>query len=295
MPLPLPSAAMSDSRFADLSADPALASPLPGSDPLPLPPAAEVVATPPPGAGLGRIHARRLRDIYRSAGWPCQDLVEVELLAAGMVQRLQDAQGRESLRVTDAGITLLAETLLKNRAALSQHQALEERVAREMQRAGRIVWRGLSLRAQVPGVAEEDPQRWCIAKPDVFSIRNTTVEHYVEPIVHEIKVRRADLLGDLRRPAKRAAYLHMSSECWYVLGYDGRGRCIAAPEEVPLECGVMVYDGSRLSVARPAPRRAMALPFATWMALAKASPLPRQGEDQGLLAPCDDADDCAAL
>jgi hypothetical protein len=32
---------------------------------------------------IGKPHARRLREVYRSAGWPCQDLVEVELLAAG--------------------------------------------------------------------------------------------------------------------------------------------------------------------------------------------------------------------
>ncbi|MDB5929366.1 MAG: hypothetical protein JWR60_1073, partial [Polaromonas sp.] len=31
---------------------------------------------------LGRSHARRLREIYRSAGWPCQDMLEIELLAA---------------------------------------------------------------------------------------------------------------------------------------------------------------------------------------------------------------------
>jgi ABC-type sulfate/molybdate transport systems ATPase subunit len=37
-----------------------------------------------------------------------------------------------------------------------------------------------------------------MAKPDVFSIRNTSVEAYAEPLVHEVKVRRADLLADLR-------------------------------------------------------------------------------------------------
>ena len=29
---------------------------------------------------LALLHARRLREIYRSAGWPCQDTVEIELL-----------------------------------------------------------------------------------------------------------------------------------------------------------------------------------------------------------------------
>jgi len=35
-------------------------------------------------AGIGVAHCRRLRAVWRSAGWPCQDLVEVELLAAGV-------------------------------------------------------------------------------------------------------------------------------------------------------------------------------------------------------------------
>ena len=250
---------------------------------------------------IGRFHARRLRDIYRSAGWPCQDLVEVELLAAGLLQQVHDAAGRVSLRVTPEGLVLMARTLASNRAALSAHQALEEQVARAMQRAGRIVWRGLALRAQVPCAAPPEPvdeadvpvpSRWCIAKPDVFSVRNTSVEAYLAPVVHEIKVRRSDLLSDLRNPAKRAAYLDVSSECWYVLGRDGKGRSIGEPDEIPATCGVMLAEGSadapRLVVARPAPRRARVLPFGIWLALAKATALSVFGDDdQQLLVPCD--------
>ncbi|MEP6825277.1 MAG: hypothetical protein ABI919_10710 [Ramlibacter sp.] len=233
---------------------------------------------------LGRAHARRLREIYRSAGWPCQDLLEIELLAAGLLDRVREASGHECLRVTDAGLQLLARTLVSNRAALSTHEALVERVAREMCRAGRIAWRGLALRAQVPTGDADKPLQWCIAKPDVFSIRNTSIAQYVEPIVHEVKVRRADLLGDLRQDAKRAAYLDLG-ECWYVLGSDARGRCIAAPDEVPAECGVLVLETGRLVVARSAPRHARtSLPFGVWMALAKATPVVGLDEEaQGLL------------
>ena len=173
---------------------------------------------------IGKTHARRLREIYRSAGWPCQDLVEIELLAAGLLERVRAASGHETLRVTDAGIRLLAETLQGNRAARSEHDALVQQVAREMARAGRVVWTGLSLRAQVPGPAPEDPPQWCIAMPDVFSIRNTTVEAYVEPVVHEIKVRRADLLGDLKkgqlsvaRPAPRRPVERLPFAVWLEL------------------------------------------------------------------------------
>lgn len=234
---------------------------------------------------LTRAHARRLRDIYRSAGWPSQDSLEIDLLAAGLLERVRSALGHETLRVTDSGVQWLAKALARNRAALSAHEALVERVAQEMARAGRLAWRGLALRAQVPTGEEARPLRWCIAKPDVFSIRHTSVESYVEPVVHEIKVRRADLLADLRQEGKRAAYRDLG-ECWYVLGVDGRGRAIAQPEEVPAECGVLMLEKDRLAVARPAQRPARAgLPFGVWMALAKATPLPPADDDgQGLLA-----------
>ncbi|MDB5891859.1 MAG: hypothetical protein JWP47_2690 [Polaromonas sp.] len=234
---------------------------------------------------LTRAHARRLREVYRSAGWPCQDALEIDLLAAGLLQRMAGSTGCETLRVTDAGLTYLATTLQRNRAALSKHEALVEHVACQMVRAGRIAWRGLSLRAQLPPVAEGAPHRWCMVRPDVFSIRNTSVQAYVDPVVHEIKVHRSDLLGDLRRPEKRAAYLDLGGECWYVLGADAKGRPIGAADEVPAECGVMVMDQQRLVVARPAPSRPRHdLPFGVWLALAKATPIAGlTDDDQGLL------------
>jgi hypothetical protein len=290
--------------------------------------------TKPSPPSIGTAHHRRLRAVWRSAGWPFQDLLEVELLAAGLLSRERDAQGRESVRVTDAGVAVLAQTLQNNRGARSEHEALVARVAREMQRAGRVVWRGLSLRARVgeapahpvvagpaglarrlaepatggatggasggatgglidaaiegihggahdgaptgpthPALAAGVEPGWAIAMPDVYSIRHTTVEDYVEPVAHEIKVRRADLLADLRRPAKGEAYRWLSGECWYVIR-DG----IAQPQEIPEVYGVLLArpDGA-LDVARPAPRRGLRLPFAVWMALARATP--ERGDD----------------
>ena len=214
---------------------------------------------------LSAAHRRRLREIWRSAGWPCQDMLEVELLHAGLLQRLRDDQGRETLRVTEPGIALLAQTLQKNRALRDAHELLVERVAREMQRAGRIVWRGLSLRARV---ADGETAGWAMAMPDVYSIRHTSVEAYLAPIVHEIKVKRADLLSDLRHEAKRSAYLALSSECWYVIR-EG----IARPEEIPPACGVMIAGHATMAVARAAPRRPLQMSFGLWMALARATPV----------------------
>ena len=236
---------------------------------------------------LGRQHARRLREIYRTAGWPSQDLMEIDLLAAGLLDRIRGPQGHETLRVTDQGLAYLAETLQRNRSALSKHEALVERVASEMVRVGRVTWRGLGLRAQLASAQAGGPPRWCIAKPDVFSIRNTSVADYVDPIVHEIKVHRADLLGDLRRPDKRAAYLDLGGECWYVLGCDAHGRPIGDASEIPADCGVMLMDGDRFVVARAAPRQARhSLTFAVWLALAKASPVASLADDDQVPLGC---------
>jgi hypothetical protein len=219
-----------------------------------------------------RIHLQRLRQLWRSAGWPCQDLVEVELLAAGWVERLAEADGRERLRVTDAGVALIAASLVRNRAARDAHELLVERVATEMQRAGRIAWRGLSLRAGLP--TEDGKTLWVNAMPDVYSIRHSTVEDYLEPAIHEIKVSRADLLGELRRPAKSAAYRALCGQCWFVIRAG-----IAAPEEIPADYGVLIGHDSHLELARPAPKRACKPDFATWMALARATPLPPPDDD----------------
>ncbi|MBV8033634.1 hypothetical protein [Roseateles sp.] len=223
-----------------------------------------------------RIQLQRLRLLWRSAGWPSQDLVEVELLAAGWVERLQEADGRERLRVTDAGIAHIAASLSRNRAARDSHETLVERVAVEMQRAGRIAWRGLALRAGLPG--EDGRMQWVNAMPDVYSIRHSTVEDYLEPAIHEIKVSRADLLGELRKPAKSAAYRALCGQCWFVIKAG-----IAQPEEIPPEYGVLIGHESHLELARPAPRRACKPDFATWMALARATPLTPPDDPQSPL------------
>ncbi len=86
-----------------------------------------------------RAQVRRLREIYRSAGWPCQDTLELELLDAGWLERVADS-GRERLRLTDAGIQAAVQGVAANRAARSAHQDLVARVTAELQRAG--AWSG---------------------------------------------------------------------------------------------------------------------------------------------------------
>lgn len=229
-------------------------------------------STPP----LPRSHGRRLRDYYRSAGWPCQDTIEIDLLNAGLVERIAEGidGGRcDRIRVTQTGLQALGSTLLRNRQAFDAHEALVRSVAGHQARAGRLVYRGLMLRGRVG-------ETWKPCRPDVYSIRPTSIAAYAHPVVHEVKVRRADLLSDLRNAAKRSAYQALSTEFFYVLP-EG----LAQVDELPQDCGVLFAGPSGLRLARPSPLRAMQLGISEWMAIARrgAEFLDAAHEDQALL------------
>ncbi len=256
-----------------------------------------------------RQHLTRLLKIWRSDGWPSKDALEIDLLAAGWVHVVNES-GHDNLRLTDAGLAHLAASRQRNKRVLSAHDRLAERVATHLHDAGRVVWRELSLRAKFSSESPRDTPTqaldlfspidegslvatppnpaaptqtaeataafehstggWRMARPDVFSVRNTSVEAYLHPVVHEIKVSRADLFSDLRHAAKRASYQWLCCECHYVFPAG-----MAQPEELPTELGVWVIHGDmetgRLEQLRPARHTPCTLPFAVWLALAKAT------------------------
>jgi hypothetical protein len=207
---------------------------------------------------MTRNHLRRLRQYFRSAGWPCHDNVELDLLDQGLVRRDVTGQGLETIVVTDAGVTALARQLDRNRQAHAEHDALVDRVARWLLSQKRLVFRGVALRTRID-------DQWCLSKPDVFSLRHVTASRRLHPAVHEIKVRRADLLGDLRKDNKRRAYQSFSQSFSYVIA-EG----IAEPAEIPEDCGLIVATERTLRIVRPAPHRLVSLTTAQWIALVRA-------------------------
>jgi hypothetical protein len=224
---------------------------------------------------------RRLRQLYRSAGWPWLDALELELLAAGWLERLPDGEGRERLRLSEAGIRAAALGLETNRRVRGAHEELVARVATELQRAGRLVFTGLSLRAGLPPAEPAEPtepaapsppggrRRWKLCEPDVYSLRPSSKPEGLEVCIHEVKVSRADLLGELRRPDKSAAYAALSGQTCFVLAAG-----IAAVDEIPPAFGVWFAHATHFELARPAPRRAHQPDLATWLALSRALPCP---------------------
>jgi hypothetical protein len=167
---------------------------------------------------LTRVHWQRLRRMYRSAGWPYLDAIELDLLAAGLLQR---REGADTVHLTEAGIEALAQQRKFNQNAYSGHAALIQRMAQQMMLGGRICYGELSLRAHLDC-------GWKRVRPDLFSIRRTSREDRLAPEVHEIKVRRSDLLSELRATEKRAAYEALSARCYLVLA-DGIGERVRFP------------------------------------------------------------------
>ncbi|KRC11866.1 hypothetical protein [Acidovorax sp. Root217] len=248
---------------------------------------------------ITRFHRTRLMQIWRSAGWPCKDALEIDLLAAQLVALHTSPEGFETLKLTEDGIRTLAEARQRGVRALSAHDRLGQKFAAHLLASGRIVWRELSLRAVIEGAApetapltpatsnplwsEDTPASlkaanvWRMARPDLFSVRNTTVPAYLQPMVHEIKYSRADLLSDLRHDAKRQAYQWLCEECYYVFPAG-----VAEPGEIPEHFGIWVLHGGlddgRFELLRPARHASCALPFAVWMALCKATPLRSEDE-----------------
>lgn len=227
-----------------------------------------------PHTVLPRSHGRRLRDYYRSAGWPCQDSIEIDLLNAGLIERVgRNASDPELIRVTESGLRALGVCLVRNRRAFDAHEALVLQVTQDLARAGRLAYRNLMLRGRVG-------DGWKPCRPDVYSIRHTSVAAYAQPVIHEVKVRRADLLSDLKNPDKRAAYQALSSEFFYVMP-DG----LATAHEIPEDCGLLYAGETGLRLARPSPRRAVQLGIAEWMSLARrgAEFIDGVDDEQGLL------------
>jgi hypothetical protein len=248
---------------------------------------------------IAAAHRRRLTEVWRSAGWPCHDPIELDLLAAGLLERQRDAAGRETVHLTDRGIGVLSAARRVNQRARNPHEALIDRTAEVLAREGRWVWRGLALWAALPGpTQDEEPgardgagspglfddadapmawpdgrpgsgprAAWVRCLPDLFSIRPSSRLDRLDPQVHEIKAHRSDLLSDLRRPAKGAAYVAVAGSCTYVLA-EGIGDV----GDVPEPFGVWRVDGDRLALCRAPIREPCAMALPTWLALARAAP-----------------------
>ncbi|MES1930105.1 hypothetical protein SADO_12658 [Salinisphaera dokdonensis CL-ES53] len=222
-------------------------------------------------ATLPRRHATRLRHYWRSHGWACHDNIDLDLLRWGLIEEIADGALASHFLVTALGRDALGEAVVRNRRARSRHAEVAESVARHLAGLGRLVFTELSIHT-VEHTAEG---RWSLCKPDVFSLTRSLRPDHLAPQVHEIKVRRSDLLGELRSQKTRR-YRELAGEVFFVLA-EG----IAEPEEIPADYGVVVWrESGGYTLARSAPRHAYTIETRHWMAMARARPF--MAEDDSL-------------
>lgn len=211
-------------------------------------------------AGLPRRHATRLRHYWRSQGWACHDNIDIDLLRWGLIVESGSVAGARCFVLTDHGQAALGQVVTRNRQSRDRHAEATQATAQYLADAGRLVFTELAVHTEVEG-------RWRPCKPDVFSLVRGLRADHLAPQVHEIKVSRADLLGELKNQ-KIERYRELAAAIYFVIA-DG----IAEPDEIPADYGVAIWhaDG-RLRLARRAPIGDYQLETRHWMALARARP-----------------------
>lgn len=129
--------------------------------------------------------------------------------------------------------------------ALPNHAALEAQ-----ERHARAVARGISRL-----FARNDI--WCLAEMPLRNGRRADLmgmDGKGRIVIVEIKVSRADLLGDAKWPD----YLDYCDRFFWGLSPDLDRACLETPAFLPESCGVIVADGYDAEIIRPAPTLAMA-------------------------------------
>jgi hypothetical protein len=198
---------------------------------------------------LSKTHVRRLRHYWQGksqgGGASLTDGVDLDLAAAGLIER-QDRMGFAYFVTTKAGESALHAQKQLEVERRAPHHRLAGRLAAYLRDKGRITWENIEL------LVEPEPQKKQLIRPDVFSLVTTYDEKKIAPLVHEVKVSRADLLADIAKPEKRLGYSAVANAVFYVVP-EG----ITHPGEIPEECGLLVEraDGEFVELKRPQKRR----------------------------------------
>ncbi len=98
---------------------------------------------------------------------------------------------------------------------------------------------------------------WCLAEMPLRNGRRADlmgIDPKGQIIIVEIKVARADLLGDAKWPD----YLDFCDRFYWGLAPELDRACLDTPEFMPENCGVIVADGYDAEIIRPAPLQPLA-------------------------------------
>lgn len=187
-------------------------------------------------ATMTRQHFKRLRWYFTggSRGVSSQgDGIDLDLCAHGYIQR-KEVYNTLIFLITQSGEIALAHENALERERRAHHHTLGGRLAQWLRSSGRMTWENIEFLTECAG--EDGYSYKKASRPDVFSVKPTYNVGQVNPIVHEVKVSRADFLSDMKRPEKREAYQAYSEAFYFACPH---GLIDAA--EIPQGTG-LVYE-----------------------------------------------------
>ncbi len=191
-------------------------------------------------SALSRKHYTRLRWYFRAPDGAASlaDNDDLDLAALGLIERKEYFGGAVFFRITQKGQQALAEENSREIERRSPHHELAHRLAEWLRSQGRITWENIELHIDLESGGRQS------VRPDVFSLVTTLNPEKISPVVHEVKVSRADFLADIAKPEKRAGYAKIAEMVYYVAPAG-----IIHPSDVPPGCGlVLEHDAGNFEV-----------------------------------------------
>lgn len=204
---------------------------------------------------LMRKHYSRLRWYFKSphgaGAGGMGDNIDLDLAALGMIEKSEKFGGVVCFKITQTGIAELSAENKREIERRSPHHSLAGRLAQWLQKQGRVTWENIEFVVEVETFGQIGRKS---VRPDVFSVMATLNPKNIGPIVHEVKVSRADFLADVAKPEKRGAYSKIAEAVYYVAPAG-----MIAPEECPEECGLLVETDGGFELLKKHKRRAVEL------------------------------------
>lgn len=204
---------------------------------------------------LTRKHYKRLRWYFQSphgaGAGGMGDNIDLDLAALGMIEKCDLTGGVVCFEITQAGISELSAENKREIERRSPHHTLAGRLAQWLQKQGRVTWENIEFVVEVETFGQVGRKA---VRPDVFSVITTLNPKNICPIVHEVKVSRADFLADVTKPEKRGAYSVIAEAVYYVAPAG-----MIAPEECLEECGLVVETNDGFEVLKKHKRRTVEL------------------------------------
>ena len=212
---------------------------------------------------LTRRHYKRLRWYFAGGtkgATSAADSVDLDLCAQNFILR-KEIYTTLIFAITPAGELALALENAREKERRAPHHELGGRLSQWLRASGRITWENIEFLMEFP--AEYGGVFKSASRPDVFSMKPTYNVDQMNPVIHEVKVSRADFLSDIANPAKREAYGAYSEAFSYVCPQG-----MILPSEIPPGVGLLYeYEQCKFQIIVKPKRKKIVLAPRTFMNL----------------------------